>query len=255
MTNFQSCARRWWYHYVAHAPDEHVGSSLLFGGSIHAALEHVHKAQQRGEPANRDAIFAEFEDHWRQGAANQEVKFNKGESEQQLFELGRALLRDYLTEHLPNLDGLAGVEERIELQVPGLSVPVIGRIDVRLVDDESVTVIDAKTSKTAFNVDKLVQATAQLALYSAAQIGSAEQSGKRIAGRFIVFRKLKHPRIEIVDVDLGASDLNRTLRMLRDTWALIEAAYAARSFPINPSWQCKLCPFRNRCLRDSGQSL
>src|SRR5579862_6762760 len=75
MTNFQGCARRWWYHYVAHAPHEHIGSSLLFGGSLHAALEQLHRAQQLNEAIDFEDIFTVFEDHWRRTAAFRNVKF------------------------------------------------------------------------------------------------------------------------------------------------------------------------------------
>lgn len=255
MTNFQGCARRWWYHYIVRAPHEHIGSSLLFGGSIHAALEQVHRIHQLKETVDFESIFTVFEEHWRRASAFRVVKFNKTETEAALFDLADALLRSYIEERLPMFGRITGIEECVRLDVPGLNVPVIGRIDAQIETDVSVVIVDAKTSKTAFKDDKLMQATAQLALYGSAFDPLGRQLGKPVRGRFVVFRKLKQPRIEVVNVDLPSADVNRTLRMLRETWALIEAAYAAGSFPANPSWQCKQCPFRNRCQTETGQNL
>ena len=255
MTNFQGCARRWWYHYIAHAPHEHIGSSLLFGGSLHAALEQTHRTHQLNEIVEFESIFTVFEEHWRRASAFREVKFNKTETEAVLFDRADALLHSYVEDRLPLAGRITGTEESVRLDVPGLNVPVIGRIDLRIETDWSVVIVDAKTSKTAFNEDKLIQATSQLALYGSAFEPLGIQLGKTIRGRFVVFRKLKRPKIEVVNVDLSAADVNRTLRMLRETWSLIEAAYAAGSFPANPGWQCKQCPFRNRCQNDTGQDL
>ena len=255
MTNFQGCARRWWYHYVLRAPHEHIGSSLLFGASLHAALEEVHRTHRLKQGLELDSLFNVFEDHWRRESAFRVVKFNKSETEAGLFDLAEALLQIYIEERLPHFGPIVEIEECVRIEVPDLNVPVIGRVDARMETNNSLVITDAKTSKTAFNDDKLVQATSQLAIYGSAFESLSRQLGKVLRGRFIVFRKLKAPKIEVIDVDLSTADVNRTLRMLRETWALIEAAYSAKSFPANPSWQCKQCPFRSRCQHDTGQDL
>jgi RecB family exonuclease len=164
------------------------------------------------------------------------------------------LLSVYEKDCLSTLGDLIGVEEELGIKVPGLPVPVIGRLDMLVETPKALVVIDTKTSKGTFTAEKLVQATAQLALYGSALDPLSRQFGKPIAGRVIVFRKLKHAKIETIELNPTSTDLRRVQLMLSETWGLIEAAHRSDSFPARPSWMCRMCPFQGRCSQETGMS-
>ena len=51
ITLFQKCPLRWYFEYVEGLPAELVGSSLVFGGAIHAAIERLYGRIIAGQPA------------------------------------------------------------------------------------------------------------------------------------------------------------------------------------------------------------
>ena len=69
VSTFQSCPLKWHYRYVAHQPVEHIGSGLLFGLSIHAALERHHRALVDGStPPSVEQLLDTFKTAWSDGA-------------------------------------------------------------------------------------------------------------------------------------------------------------------------------------------
>jgi len=254
-STFQDCPKKWWYTYIKRLPREFNTSSLLFGASLHAALETIHFELYRDRHPKLETAIETYETNWRVEAKNNEVRFNKDETYDSLFNSARALVSDYFNQDFARLGSVLGVEQEIRLQLKGMTVPVVGRIDVLFEKADFIRVTDAKTTKAAFNEDKVHVSAAQLALYASSIEALSRQKQKPLAGRFVVFRKLKTPRIEVVDVPLTVADQNRALRMLKDTWSLIEVALSADAFPARRSWVCKQCPFLKRCDADSGAAL
>jgi putative RecB family exonuclease len=251
MGTFQTCPRQWRYKYLDRASPEFVPSSLLFGAAVHTALETIHRAVMNGSVASFDEAAHVFADHWATESAEKAVRFCQGESTETLHALARSLLALYVEHHVPTLGWVRKVEESVRAALPGMSVPVVGRIDWLAEDDQALWLVDAKTARSAFNDDRLREVTPQLALYASTYMPLAAFLGKPLRGRLVLFRKLKKPRIEVRELDLGAADLAYTQQMLRETWSLIEAAYRADSFPVCPSWACKQCVYQLRCRQES----
>ena len=247
MSAFQDCPRKWRYWYLSKCPKEFVSSSLLLGKAVHAALEEIHLVHLGGKAQPLEAGFLAFERSWEEEAGAQEVRFNGGEDRAQAHGLARRMIRLYVEEHLPRLGRILAIEEEVRVEIAGMAVPAVGRIDTLVEEDGALGVVDAKTSRSALAGDKLVQASAQLALYASALAPLAGRLGRPVRGRFQVFRKLRAPRIETIPVDLPAADLARSRRTLQETWNLIAAAHAAGSFPRRASWVCRQCPFQKRC--------
>ena len=255
MTGFHDCPRKWSYSHLIKAPREFVSSSLLLGGAIHTALEAVHLMRLSNQPASVDEAVGVFRDHWDMESEGREIRFNKGEDRALLHGVAREMIRLYVEECLPQMGQILGIEESVRVEIPGMSVPVVGRIDTLVEAPDALLVVDAKTSKAAFKNEKVPQATSQLALYASALGPLAAQFGKPVRGRLNVFRKLKKPRIETVDIDLSAADLSGVHRRLRDTWTLVRAAHASESYPANPSWMCRQCPYQARCTSDTADGI
>ena len=92
VSTFQSCPLKWYYRYVAHQPVEHISSGLLFGLSIHAALERQHRALVDGStPPSVEQLLDTFETAWNDGA-DAPIRYNDGETAESLRDLaGRVL--------------------------------------------------------------------------------------------------------------------------------------------------------------------
>ena len=251
MTAFQDCPRKWHYHYRVKAPRESVSSSLLLGVALHAALEEINLAWLGGQRLPIDEAMATFDAHWRRETDGQTVLFNQDEDHAGLRALAGELLSLYSQDCLSTQGRLLAVEERVAITLPGLSVPVVGRLDALVDGGQALVVVDAKTSKAGYTQQKLVPAAAQLSFYASAVEPLARQLGKPLAGRFLVFRKITRPRIDTVDVPLSPGGVQRTHRMLAETWTLIEAADRADSFPTRPSWMCRQCAFQERCTHET----
>lgn len=252
MTAFQGCPRKWDYHYRLRAPRESVSGSLLLGAALHAALEQINLAWLGGQRLPVSQAVASFDARWRHEADGQTVLFNQDENDAGLRALACELLSLYSKDCLSSQGRLLAVEERATIALPGMSVPVVGRLDALVDGGKALVVVDFKTSKAAFTQQKLALAAAQLSFYASGVEPLARQLGKPLAGRFLVFRKIKRPRIDAVEVPLSCGDVQRTHRMLAETWVLIEAAHRADSFPARPSWMCRQCPFQERCTHETG---
>ncbi len=251
MHTFQDCPRQWRYRYLDKAEREFTPSSLLFGSALHAALEAIHVALRQGKVVDTPVAFEVFASHWKSERGAASIQFGKGETDASLHALATALITAYCADHLPVLGAVRGVEESVRINLSEMSVPIVGRVDLLTEDECALWLIDAKTAKSAIGEDKLREIVPQLALYATSYWPMAKFMNKPLRGRLVVFRKLKAPRIELIDLDLAETALARTQRMLRETWALIEAANQSGSFPTRPSWVCRQCVFQSRCRRES----
>ncbi|MBI3830137.1 MAG: PD-(D/E)XK nuclease family protein [Planctomycetes bacterium] len=254
MQQFQMCPRKWFYGYLAKAPRERQPSALLFGASLHEALAHLHICRQKGRKADLATLESVFAAHWQKSAAEAEVCYGKTESKEELSRIARELFK-LLLEAPPGQARILAVERPVRLKLPGLSVVVVGRADLILEIDGIIWLIDLKTSRNALAADQLAQGGAQLALYTAALRAEGARWLIPSRAKLLVLRKLKQPKLEAFEVNIGAASLERAKRMLSDTWRLLEAAASCGAFPTKPGWACTACPYRDRCLRDTSEGI
>jgi len=60
ITTYQACPLRYFFRYVEGLPEETVGSSLVFGGAIHSALEAHFRELLAGNSAPEDRGLNNF---------------------------------------------------------------------------------------------------------------------------------------------------------------------------------------------------
>src|ERR1700722_3038766 len=74
---YQSCPLRWYFKYVAGLPEKTVSASLVFGGSIHAAVQRHFEDLLAGNPSpTLDALRDVYRASW-QDRGGKEVSFGK----------------------------------------------------------------------------------------------------------------------------------------------------------------------------------
>ena len=60
----RACPRKFAFQYVENARPDFVPSSLIFGGSIHAALELFFRAKLEGLGVTLEALLSAYHDEW-----------------------------------------------------------------------------------------------------------------------------------------------------------------------------------------------
>lgn len=249
MSAAQQCLRKWRYHYLDKVQREFISSSLLFGIAIHTGVQEAHQTRLNGHTPNFRSVMSAFERSWQESVGDQEIRFAKDEDKPKLCDMAKCLFKQFLELVEPGLDQILAIEEQLSLRIPGMSVPVVGRLDLLVEHEEYLVVVDTKSARNSFN-DKVPVATGQLALYSQALTSLACDLDKPFKGRFVVFRKLKAPKIEVVDVPLRVSDKVNVIAMVKAWWQLIEAAHKAKTFPPNPGPFCRNCEYQTRCAAE-----
>lgn len=249
MTTAQQCLLKWKYHYIDSAAPEFLSSSLLFGIAIHSAVQSAHQTRLNGRQPGIQTVMDAYEKSWKETAGNQDIRFGKNEDAAKLRDMAKSLFGQFMEQVEPGLDRILAIEEQVSLKIPGMSVPVVGRLDLLTETEDHLIVVDHKTARNSFT-DKVPVAAAQLALYAKAMKPVARQLRKPQKGRFVVFRKLKAPKIEVVDVPIRDTERSGAVAMVRSWWRLIEVASKASAFPKNPGPFCKACEYRIRCATE-----
>jgi putative RecB family exonuclease len=133
------------------------------------------------------------------------------------------------------------IERYVELQVPGVPIPVIGYID--LIEQDGVPV-DFKTSARSWS-QKQADSEMQPVFYLAA----LNQAGHDLSFgifRHYVFVKSKQPKVQIWESTRTIKDLFWLFGLISDVWRGIECEV----FPPNPgTWKCnpKYCEYWGMC--------
>lgn len=124
----------------------------------------------------------------------------------------------------------AKVERKVELNVPGVPIPIVGYIDIITADGVAG---DFKTSSKSWTEDK-AEGEIQTLFYLAAmnQMGIATPDWKF---RHYIFVKTKTPKFQLLEHSHNPGQLMWLFKMIANVWKGIEAGV----FPENAnSWKC-----------------
>lgn len=215
-------------------------SNLIFGSAFHDAVEEYIRDNDKPRP-----VSDIFEDTWqKQLEENQSISWYKKDTAESLEALGAKMAGDeiqvtgggpnrkarnlsvFLNDVLPMIDDRGPVvERRVELQVPGVPVPIIGYIDMIASDGVPV---DFKTAARKWYADK-AHSELQPAFYLASllQSGTPSPDGRF---RYIVFTKTKSPVVQIIETKRTVAQLFWTMDLAREVWEAIQAG----AFPPQP---------------------
>ena len=238
ISHYLNCGRSWQFKYQQDLPEK-KSSSLIFGSAIHGAIrQHIQGGQDlrqswRESWSKELALTPDIEC----GTDNQTELFNYGVH---LFSNEDVLSMVKNLKPLV-LNGSPCMELKVELNIPGVPVPVIGYID--LIQDSMIPV-DFKTAGRSWSqeqADKELQATFYLATLN--QAGMVQLPAKF---EYIVFVKNKTPKIQRFVTERTASDVFRLFNLVGEVYR----AMSKDVFLPNPTaWSCseKYCSFWNEC--------
>ena len=245
---FQMCPLKYRFRYVDGLPEEIVSSSLVFGSAIHAALEFFFSQQMAGEELpDLDMLLSVYQTNW-QNRAEANVQFGKKETADSLHELAGRMLKAFLESDLTQQKGrIIGVEEELRGELSPEIPDLLGRVDLLLETDDSVIVLDFKTSRSAWNDHQAEDQSEQLLLY--ADLVRRLVPGKQLRLQFAVITKARAPKVQLLETTFDESKLDRTKRVFEKVWSAIQDGHF---YPSPSQMNCYSCGFRSACREWNG---
>ena len=251
----RACPRKFAYTYVEKAPRDFLPCALIFGGSIHAALEGYYRAKLEGLALSAADMLHAYHTAWqenRQSAGESvPVKYNKGEDKATVHALAQRTFDAFLASPLANPKGtVLGVEEELRAVLHPDLPDVLARVDLETMSDTAVYVTDFKTSRGRWTPEKALESSDQLVLYGVTAAGMARHVGLPIRLSFAVLTKAKSPQVQVLPVPTDASRVASMTETALATWSAIQAG----NFYPNPGpMNCSGCPFHSRCPVFAGK--
>ena len=251
ISTYQRCPLKYYFSYVAGLAPEFVSSSLIFGGAIHAAIEqHYRRAFEGASPPTIDELVATYQQAWR-AEARAPVRFGKNESEESLADLARRLLTVFQASPVSkSATTILGIEEVLrDSIIPGCP-DLLGRIDLIQLDEQHLTIVDFKTSRSKWTPAKIEESTPQMVLYADLAGPIAQACNDRpVRLRWVVLTKTRCPTIETHTIDLDPGQLTRTKFVFQRVWkAIRNGAF----YPSPSPMACSTCPYQRPCREWEG---
>lgn len=247
---YLTCPKSWWWRYVK-KPRVPVAVALPFGTAYHKTVQIYIAARAEGHDVK--PLIDLWPDSW-QGALNEKrnrdnIKWDR--TYDHYTNLGAKMLSapDVVAavEDMEPMIALmpaetAIIEKRVEFQVPGVSVPVVGYID--LIEKDGVPV-DIKTAGRKWSRGK-EHSQMQADFYLLGLNYEGYDLNPDLRFRFVVFTKTKNPTAQVLETSRTWEQLLWTMTLIKETWEAIQSG----SFPCNPtSWKCseKWCSYWSLC--------
>lgn len=229
INRYLHCPEQYRLYYVENLRLRVPSANLLFGQAVHQALAVLFRHQ--------DDPVTQFLSMWGE-LQDTPLTFSQRDSWEKLRETGERLLGKFVEEEAAQFTGIQRVEKPFELQVTTLDLPIVGVIDLVATVRERLTVVDFKTSSSAY-ADHEVALSDQLTAYRL-----AEPEAEKLA--LCVLVKTKEPRIEWQFAERSGEDL-------RDY--LAKAGYVGSQIPQGvyykrPGKWCSYCDYLPVCLKD-----
>ncbi len=242
VSSYLLCPRSWRYHYIDKI-EVPTAAALVFGSAFHDAVERYVGDKVIPASTGPEAFFAQA---WRQQLErDQQIEWGTDKPDDLLADGERILKAPKIRELLDDLRQKVGpepvVEKRVELQVPGVPIPIIGYIDVITADGVPG---DFKTSAYAWTQDKAEGETQSLFYLAALNQAGIEVPGNLF--RHYVFTKNSRPTAQTFEHRHSPGEVFWLFELIQQVWRGIEAEV----FPSNPTgWKCgpKYCDFWGLC--------
>jgi len=224
------CPEQYRLYYVEGLRPKHPSANLVFGRVVHEALAALFQG-------GRDPVEI-FLEKWR-AVEEAELDYGTRDSWEKLKETGENLLQKFHEEELPKIEQVHAVEERFELDVTSLDMPVIGIVDLIADVEGERMVVDFKTSGSRY-AEHEAEMSDQLTSY---QLRHPEA---KVA--LCVLVKTKTPNIEWQVAKRSAERLAEYLEKADH----VAREISAGRFYKRPGMWCKWCDYLGVCLGEDG---
>jgi putative RecB family exonuclease len=247
------CPLKYRFTYVDRLDPEFVPAALAFGSGIHGAVAFFLRGVQRGQPPSLGDVQGYFESTWNLEVQHRPIRFGEKDTRESLLDLATRMLAVFHAQREPGAEVVA-VEQPFDVplidQETGELVDrnLVGSLDLVERDAEGrLVVVDLKTSARRYT-DLQVEASLQLSVYSyaTAMNGLADQEDLRL--RFDVLTKTRQPELHRYWTRRDRAASVRLFHLVAEVLSAVQAGV----FVPNPGWQCRDCPYRDRCWAWGG---
>ena len=229
INRYLHCPEQYRLYYIENLRTRLAPANLVFGKVVHQSLAHCFNGL--GDPVEF------FQYHW-SDIKHMDIDYAQRESWEKLQASGRGLIAKFFKEELHRLSDIAAAEKPFELGVSCLSLPFVGVIDLFAGLDRKLTVVDFKTSGSAYGEHEAILSD-QLTVYQLAE-PDAEQAA------LCVFVKTKEPRIEW---HLSSRTSGQLIEFLRKAELLAQEISLGHFYKRPGKW-CSWCDFLPVCMGD-----
>lgn len=243
LSTFRQCSLKYYFKYVLGLPEATVSSALVYGSSVHRAIEfHFRELLAGNPPPDLDALLAEFWEEWR-GREQGDIRFGKDED---LSSVGRLAKRTLIAFQQSEVAQPSGQILAVEEELRGPVVPgcpdFLGRVDMIVDTGDCLLVTDWKTARTRWSQEQVEGSSEQLLLY--AELAKDFAPGKPTLLEFIVLTKTKDVAVDRHSLPVTPAGVARVKRVVEQVWRAIEAE---AFFPSPSAMNCPGCPYREPC--------
>jgi len=249
----RSCPRKFNFLYVEKARPDFIPSSLIFGGSIHAAVELYFRCKLEGLNVTDAALLSAFHDAWRQqlhktrevAGDDVPVQFAKNQDADTLRSLAARIIAVFLASPLANPRGvIVGIEEELRVVLDPQLPDVLAKVDLLTKTSTSLHVVDFKTSRSSWGDAKARESAEQLLLYASAVQKMAQAIDLSVKLHFAVLTKHKTPRVQLLPVTIDTKRIDTLREDVDQIWQAIQSGHF---YPSPSPMNCSTCPFKSRC--------
>ena len=237
---YLGCSLKFWFERVA-CIRKPVPPNLHLGKAVHAALQAFHLARWRGTDDSPETIAAAFEQAFMDLERDEgPVNFDDDAEREKSRLDGLRVVAAYLDSPEAMKEKPRAVEVLLKEDIPGLSVPLTGAMDLVM---GNFTPVDFKSAAAKPDLqhaafDHEIQLVSYQLLLEA--IGETPPSLDLV---FLV--KTKTP--QIIRVPSPPADRQRRQRVVHLLETAVEGIAEGRHHP-QPGMHCSWCQFRNECL-------
>lgn len=226
VARYLRCGKQWKYRYIDKLQEE-SGEALLFGKAWHDVIRfHLLNGGELNETWNL-------------------LHESRPMSDEMLFLGQKMLTSPDITQAIQGLSSsinLESLEMETELHIPGVSVPIVGFID--MIQNDGIP-IDIKTSSKKWSqeqADTSLQPTFYLAALEQLQMVKLPAKFK-----YIVFTKTKNPAVQVLETTRTHEDVFALYGLIGEVWQAIQKEVFTPTDPGN--WWChhKYCGFWDVC--------
>jgi len=237
---YLSCSLKFYYERVA-CIKKKTPAALHLGKAVHTALQAFHLARWRGGDDSTEATAAAYEKAFSDLERDEgPVKYKDDKDREKVRQDGLRVVAAYLDSPEVLKGKPRAIEVLLKENIPGLSVPLTGAMDLV---EGNFTPVDFKsaaakpdTANAAFDHE------IQLVSYQLLMEAATGETPPSLDLVFLV--KTKTP--QVIRVSSPPADTRRKLRVI----ALLETAVQGISedrFHPQPSMACSWCQFKNEC--------
>ena len=248
-TYVNTCQLLYYYRYIEKAETERTPVALPFGSAFHSVLSEQAQAARTGNLLTAEQMTEAFATYFQANckeAAN--IVFKRDENIEDQIATAKRMFEAVNKEWIDYWN-IQSVAEPFRVEMPGLSKPLIGELDMVITeqtpfDDEndrgSDTIVDFKTAARMWSDDKPAK-DLQATVFSYA---FEKTHGCRPSFRFDVVTKAKTPSVRHFHTSRDDDSYRRLEKLLV---AADKGIQAGIFLPNEGSFACADCPFADRC--------